>query len=423
MNKNSLILAILLILVVFLTISVVSAENTTDIYSANDNTTPSEITIKTTDTNKQIQTKINKLTDGDVLNFEKGKYRNISIYVNKSVTINGNGATLYGYDTPSADNTPKIVMDKTTDGGYAISNYATLYILKTDGLVLKDLNFVGGKNSAKTYSNCLVYNYFSNNTKVSNVTLSGSSWGIWFQNCNDGTIENNVVKNQKTTGIFNFQSPRTVIKNNTVINAKNHGIDVRHGVGPNVKILNNKIIGSKEGIYLLHSAKHVVTGNTIINCTLSSITCCGASHITIKNNKLYNSRIGILLGGGAPVGGTYTGYNNITIGKNDWKLDTLPMPPSFVFYVAEAKGDYASLDSMMGTYSDSSKTGITYVEYKGIEKPDDIVVNYKKLLKTTGNTVKITSGMKNAEIQKAINGMKNGDTLIFQKNAVFVLTM
>ncbi len=425
MNKKSLILSIILVLIVLISISAVSSANHTNTVSNNDATTYSEITVNTTDTNDQIQEKINILKDGDTLNFEKGDYKNISLYVNKSITINGNGATLYGYDTLSNKTIAPIIQNKTTEGGYAITNLATLYILKTNGLILKDINIIAGENSGtdkgsdSRYSNCVIYNYFSNNTKISNITVNGCSWGIWLQNCADTIIENNKVMNQGITGIFSFQSPRSIIRNNTVKNAKNHGIDVRHQAGPNAKVINNTVIGSKEGIYLLHSKGHVVTGNEIINCSLSSVTCCGASNINIYDNKFKNSRIGILLGGGAPVGGTYTGYNNITIGENEWKLDNLPMPPSFAFYVAEAKGDYASTSSMMGTYTDSGLSNVTYVEYSGIETPEEIIVDYNELLKPTGNNVTISSGMNNTEIQTVINAMSDGDTLIFQKDAVF----
>ncbi|MEE1335325.1 right-handed parallel beta-helix repeat-containing protein [Methanobrevibacter sp.] len=438
MDKKSLILTILLVLIVFLATNAISAEDTSNIDNnasdilelSEDNNIAAgkEVTIETTDNNNHIQEKINSLEDGDTLNFQKGDYHDICIYINKSVTINGNGATLYGYDNPSNDNIPDIIMNKTTEGGYAITNKATLYILKTNNLVLNDINFVAGANSGTAtptgtddpkYTNCVIYNYFSNHTTISNITIDGCSWGIWFQNCDDGTIENNTIRNQFITGILNFQSKRTMIRNNTIINAKNHGIDVRHGVGPNVKVLNNTVIGSKEGIYLLHSPKHVVTGNTIINCTVSSITCCGASHITIKDNKLYNSRIGILLGGGAPQGGAYTGYNNITIGTNEWKIDELPFPPSFQYYVAEAKADYASMDSMMGTHTDSSLSNVTYVEYSEIPIPGPIIIDYDTILKPTGDEVLITSGMTNEEIQNKINNMKDGDTLIFEKNAIF----
>ncbi|WP_405304929.1 right-handed parallel beta-helix repeat-containing protein, partial [Methanobrevibacter sp.] len=439
MNKKSLILAILLVLMVFLSASAVCAEDTNSVDNIITDTQGTEITVQTTDTNDQIQEKINSLKDGDTLSFEKGDYKDICLYVNgTSITINGNGATLYGLNNLTSKDLgeykddvyipgriPEIISNKTTQGGYGIANPATLYILKTNNLVIKDLNIVAGANSGTDkgadtlrYSNCLVYNYQSKNTQIINSTFDGSTWGIYYFQSTAGLIERNTVKNQGVTGIFNFQTPNTTIRSNTVINAKNHGIDVRHMVGPNVKVLDNKIVGSKEGIYLLHSGKHTVTGNTIINCSLSSITCCGANNILIENNTLQNSRIGVLLSGSAPVGGSYVGYTNITIGTNTWKLDTLPFPPSFTFYVAEAKSDYSTVESMMGTHSDSLY-GDTYSEYTGITEPSPIVIDYDTILKPTSTTKTITSGMTSAQIQETINSMNDGDTLIFEKNAVF----
>lgn len=435
--KKSLILAILLVLTVFLTASAISAEDISNVDDANNNTLEisedndiaigSEVTVETTDTNDQIQEKINSLNDGDTLNFQKGTYENISLYVNKSITINGNGATLKGYDTLSNTTINPIIFNKTTEGGYAITNLATLYILQTNGLVLKDISIVAGahsgidkavKDGKAPYSNTIIYNYKSNNTIIANTTIDGCSWGIWLQNCQDTLIENNTVKNQGITGIFSFQSPRSKIRNNNVTNAKNHGIDVRHQLGPNAQVINNTVIGSKEGIYLLHSKGHVVTGNTIVNCSISSVTCCGASNVNIYDNKLYYSRIGVLLGGGAPVGGTYTGYNNITIGANEWKIDELPFPPSFQYYVAEAKADYSSIDSMMGTHTDSTLSDVTYIEYTEIPAPEPIVVDYDTLLKVTGTNKTIAAGMTSAQIQEVINSLNDGDTLIFDKNIV-----
>ena len=104
MNKKSLILAVLLVLTVFLATSAISAEdasnidnNDSDILEVsedNDIAAGSEVTVETTDTNDQIQAKINSLNDGDTLNFQKGDYHDICIYINKSVTINGNESTV-----------------------------------------------------------------------------------------------------------------------------------------------------------------------------------------------------------------------------------------------------------------------------------------------------------------------------------------
>ena len=425
MDRKHYILAISLFLIVFLCSSVSFAQdNTTDMPTvpknndmtilnegdSNVNQTHSQHTITVGSDSATIQNEINSMNDGDILNFETGTYNDICIYVNKSITINGNGAELVGYDTPSKDNTPDIIYNDTDKGGYAIANFATLYVVKADNVVISGLKITGGANSAATYSNALVYAMNSNNLTFKNNVLYGSSWGLYFQSCADGHVTNNTIKNQKTTGFLNFGSARTVIANNTVINATNHGIDVRHGTGPDVQVINNTVIGSKEGIYLMHSAGHTAANNTLINCTISSITCYGSSNVKLSGNKMQKSRIGILLGGG---------YTNITVGENTFALDNLPYPPTFVYYVAEAKSEYQSAEDIMGTYSDSSNTVDNYVAFTGIETPKYIAISYDDILAKTGTEYVVPEGATNEEIQTIINGMTDGDTLSFTANAVY----
>ena len=185
---------------------------------------------------------------------------------------------------------------------------------------------------------------------------------------------------------------------------------MRHGTGPNVKVINNTIIASKEGIYLMHSKGHYVSGNKLINNTISSISCYGSSLITLVNNTLIKSRIGILLGGG---------YSNITVGKNDFSLDNLPYPPTFVYYVAEAKSDYQSATEIVGTYSDSSTYENTYTQTVNIATPKMISIDYTVILNQNGNIYNVTNGMTSAQIQGLIDSMHNGDTLSFERNAIF----
>ena len=422
MNKKSLILAILLIFVVIISSSSVFAENVnTDdnlqqnddiaiITQSSDDKLSSEQTIVAGSNSTAIQEKINSLSDGDTLNFEAGEYKDICIYINKNITVNGNGAKLIGYDNPSQNNTPEIIYKTTEENGYAIGNLATLYIVKTNGVTINGLTIVGGANSSSTYSNALVYAMNSNNLTFKNNTLDGSSWGLYLQFCNDDTITENTIKNQKVTGILNFGSPRTTIEKNTIINAKNHGIDVRHGTGPNVKVIDNTVIGSKEGIYLMHSKGHTAADNTLINCSISSITCYGSSNIELKGNKMQKSRIGVLLGGG---------YSNITVGENTFALDNLPYPPTFVYYVAEAKVNYQSATDIMGTHSDSSTNAPNYVAFTGIDEPEKVSIDYSTILAKTGTEYTVPEGTSGSDIQKMIDGMKDGDSLSFAKNAVY----
>ena len=375
MNKKVLILSIFISLIVILSSGSVFAEDISNANSddsasspiANDAvygeiTTSSNYTVHTGSNSSTIQNIINSMHDGDVLNFEKGEYKDICIYIDKNITVNGNGAQLIGYQTPGINNTniPDIVKNTTKTGGYGISNFATVYILKTSNVKLNGLTMVSLNST--TYSNAVLYDYQSKNLEIINNTIIGSSWGIYLQTCVNTTINQNTIKNQATTGILNFGSAKSIIKNNKITNAVNHGIDIRHGTGPNVTVFNNTVIGSKEGIYLMHSSGHKVYNNTIIKCTLSSITAYGSGNEAIFNNTLSGSRIGIIVGGG---------YYNVTIGSNNYNLDRLPFPPSFPYYIVQADNKYQTPDKAQGTYYDSAK------EPKAVIIVDDIIMYYK----------------------------------------------
>ena len=440
MKIKSLIMTILLLLIVILSSNSAFAENITDLNDnilqesdnietisqsdeliisqsdeanpiiANGTSEPKIETVSAGSDNTAIQEKIDGLSDGDTLNFENGTYTDICLVVNKSITINGNGAVLVGYDTPSKTNTPQIIYSPTSENGYGISNFATLFIVNTHDVVLNGLTFIGGGNSGTNIVDALVYVKNTKNILIDNNIFDGSCTGVYLVQSHDGIISNNNIKNQASTGILNFQSARTLIENNTITNAKNHGIDVRHNIGPNAKVINNTVIGSKEGIYLMHSSGHIAANNTLINCTISSISCYGSWNINIYNNKLKQSRIGVLLGGE---------YKNIIIGENDYQLYDLPLPPIFAYYVAQARQDYQSAENIMGTYTDLIKSNVTYSEFREIASPGEIVVDYDKILNQTGTVRYVTAGMTSSDIQSIIDDMADGDTLSFEANANF----
>ncbi|MBQ6099063.1 MAG: right-handed parallel beta-helix repeat-containing protein [Methanobrevibacter sp.] len=415
MNKKRFIMAILLVSIVCFASSAVFAEDASDmqdnnILAVDETPTASHHTISPGATSDDIQNTINGMKDGDVLDFKNGTYSDICIYVNKSITINGNGAKLVGYDNPSINNTPSIITNTSAKGGYGISNLATLYVVRANNVTINGLNIVGGANSSSGYSNTLVFASYANNLTFINNELDGSSWGLYLQYSHDGKITDNLIQNQAVTGLINFGSARTLIERNKVVNAKNHGIDVRHGTGPNVQVLNNTVIGSQEGIYLMHSAGHTAAFNKLINCSISSVSCCGSSNIEIYNNTFQKSRIGILFN---------SGYRNITVGPNTYNLNNLPYPPTFVYYIAEAQSDYNGAEAMMGTHSDSSSYSPAYKAYKEIPTPKDINIDYTKILSETGTTYNVPEDMTSADIQKMMEGMKDGDTLKFAKNAVY----
>ena len=422
MNKKGLFITTLLVFAIVLGSSVAFAEDTSDIaindelgltensdiiQSTEDSKLSSSYDIKANSDSATIQNTINNMSDGDTLNFEEGTYNDICIYVDKSITINGNGATLIGYENPNENTTPDKVITPTQAGGYGIGNYATLYIMNTTNVAISGLTIVG-QNAA--YGQAAVYATQAKNLTIEKSVVTGGYWGIYLNSCADGSITGNTVQNQEAIGIINFGSAKTLIANNKVINAKNHGIDARHGTGPNVQIINNTVIASKEGIYLMHSKGHTATGNTIINCTTSSITCYGSGQITISNNTMKKSRIGILLGGG---------YYDINIEENTYALDNLPFPPTFVYYVAQADSTHQSAASIVGTYTDSSSTDVPYTSDAEIAVPVKVNPDYAAIVNPTGTTYNVTSGMTASEIQSIIDSMADGDTLSFEANAVY----
>jgi parallel beta-helix repeat protein len=422
MNKKGIMLSILLAFIVILSSGSVFAEdvNTTSDDSVSsqitndavygNETSSSTYTIPTGSNSSTIQNTINSMKDGDVLNFEKGEYKDICIYIDKNITVNGNGAELIGYQTPGINNTniPEIVKNTTEAGGYGITNFATVYILKTNNVNLNGLTMVGLNST--TYSNAVLYAYQTKNLELFNNTVEGSSWGIYLQTCANTIVNQNTVRNQATTGIMNFGSSKSIIKNNKVTNAINHGIDVRHSTGQNVQVFNNTVVGAKEGIYLMHSGGHSVYDNTLINCTISSITCYGSYNINIYNNTMFKSRMGVLLG---------SGFSNITIGENNYNLANLPYPPTFVYYVGIADSAYQSVQSVSGTYSDISTYSPAYTNKTDIKTPEDIVIDYDKILKPTGTTYTVPVGTSSEDIQKMIGSMNDGDTLSFEKNGIY----
>ena len=296
---------------------------------------------------------IDSMSDGDSLVFAKDAvYNDICIYTDKNIKIFGNNATLIGFNNIDLSNVPEKIRKATNESGYAIAYRAVLYVVNSTGVVVSDLNIKAqypGFNPTKVTANTNEYKTVgifatgNKNMVITGCDVSGASWGIFGEYSSNSIISKNTIHDIYTTGIMNFGSPNAIIVENTITNAANHGIDTRHGTGPNVTIAFNDISGAKEGIYLMHSKGHTVYNNTVKNCKISGITAYGSGNEAIFNNTIAGSRIGILLGGG---------YYNVTIGANKYSLDSLPFPPTFVTYLARADSKYQSASNVVRTFSD-----------------------------------------------------------------------
>ena len=419
MNKKILLIATL-VLVTILSFGAVSAADdiaiddfdSSDagdavIADVDDSEPAASIEIDNTMTNDEIQEKFDNLEDNTIINFAPGEYNDVNLKIDKqktveiddvdeegnpikknvtekitlnNLTINGNGATLIGQPP----------MTNYYDGIFEVAN--------VNGFTLNGFNFIcKGVTQAnmKTPSCLIIFN--TTNGIIENNNISGGRFGLYlgskFTNPNyDAIVRYNTVTDVSDMGIISFGSARSHIYNNTIINPKNHGIDLRHGTGPDCIVENNTIYGAREGIYLMHSAGHKALNNTLNNCDIG-ITCYGSSNIFCDGNIFANqTKIGFLLA---------SGYSNIEIGENnDYSgLVFVPMPPTFTYNIVKANSDYVSLTS--GTFSQTEATNTTYVQVYfavGDEetmdpleiKADTTTIITEELLKLNDNiTVKI----------------------------------
>lgn len=385
MNKRILLFVALVVMTV-VSIGGVSAADDIDDVVADDE--PTTININSTMTNDEIQAKLDaELTDGAVVNFEAGEYNDIKLKVAKNeeyqeeVTTEENVTEEVEVDgelqnVTTLKNVTKNVTKTRTNtlnniiingngavlkGSPGMSNYydGIFEIADVNGFTLSGFNFIcEGVTQAniKTPSCVIIFN--TTNGTIENNNISGGRFGLYvgskFTNPNyDTIVRYNTVTGVSDMGIISFGSARSHIYNNTIINPANHGIDVRHGSGPNCVVENNTVIGAREGIYLMHSAGHTAINNTLSYCDIG-ITCYGSSNIFCDENKFINStKIGFLLA---------SGYTNITIGENnDFSgLVFVPMPPTFTYNIVKANADYVSLTS--GTFSQTEATNTTYVQ-------------------------------------------------------------
>ena len=427
MNKKILIATLVLFLVI--SIGSVSAnediadnpvlQDTTDNDDVVSDTTTSDTTTKSFENNKKpvstesqtididinmdndaIQSKLNALTDDSVVNFAEGEYTGIKLMVTnqtpntrlKNIIFNGNGAILRGTLTTNQNT-------NYYDGIFEIQN--------VDGFTLTGFNFIAeGVTQAtmKTPSCVIIYN--TTNGEIRNNTFSGGRFGLYVGSKFDGPNKNTLIINNTVTGvtdmgIISFGSPNSKIINNTIINPANHGIDVRHGSGPDCLVQGNTIIGAKEGIYLMHSGGHTAVDNILNNCEIG-ITCYGSSNIFCDNNAFTNkTKIGYLLS---------SGYSNITIGENnDYSgLVFIPMPPTFQYYVVKADSTY-----------NNNKSGVFS---QHIIVDSEITANDLTTLTKTSNIISVTlkddegEVIMNKEITVSINGETS--TVITDANGV-----
>ena len=127
------------------------------------------------------------------------------------------------------------------------------------------------------------------NSEVSNYDLSGGSLGVQLYDCENITISNNTIIDNKAGGIrFDYNCINNTIFNNTIDSyAENQGIYFQSSCNDN-NISENKIIGNFYGIYFrINCDNNDIINNTIIQNQAFGIYFWG----THDNNRIINNTI------------------------------------------------------------------------------------------------------------------------------------
>lgn len=277
--------------------------------------------------NDDIQSRFDNANDGDTFEFSDGEYTNVSLVVDKKLTIiSKNNSVIYSSNDLS-DKAKSLGISKTF-GFYFTSNGAGsvlsgitiiasdsdygIIVNNADNVQIKDNKVVGGINSI------LVMN--SNNINISRNDLSKAIGdGLQLKNIKNSLIEKNNISYNKKSGILTNNMHYCNITNNTIHHNDLNGITVNNVSSHNL-INYNTVYENTNGIYINStSAYDEVKSNSITDSRKDPRSVMGG----------FETGNGFLLGSGFKSSGksmlkvnyNYLAHNEFYQAKNYWEND------------------------------------------------------------------------------------------------------
>lgn len=311
MNKKTLSISILLILLITVSISAVSAQN-------------NETLIKETGDTTFIQDAIDKASDGDTINLGENKAYNLSadsVNINKKVTIKGNNVTI----TASSSR-----------GALSIRSASDVTVEGITFLNPVDLPTYGGKLDGKA-----IYVQGSENIKISNCKFINYAYGVEMYTTRNAEVTNSYF-NGATTSVSGMAGTGTKA--------------IQLMGSEHINIANNTFDGQiYDSLSIAATSGYVnIENNTFINNTFA-IFYGGAS---TEGNKIKNNRFitcGIInetYSYNYTVGGkTYSG--NATIDIEDLPVIGLQKASSYIEIIGN---EFTVKDNTRIIYSEAENT-------------------------------------------------------------------
>jgi len=231
------------------------------------------------DNNTKIQSVIDNAASGDIIEFSKGTYNDISLKINKSITLKGNNSTLNGV---SGDPT-KMIMD--------ISNSDVPFETQKINISSFIINCKGPYNALVAESGSKIYNLNFEYLKinVNSVDMDG--------------IRTKFVDgfNVKFCEIYNARRAINVLGGSNMLIAGNNFHDIYEdvlsisGSANDILIQGNTFNRSLIGVYFGGGVSHInIIGNNFINNSAQAVSLIkAADNVNISNNNFLSNSIAI----------------------------------------------------------------------------------------------------------------------------------
>jgi parallel beta-helix repeat protein len=237
-----------------------------------------------------IQAAINAANNGDTIYVWAGTY-NENIFVNKRVSIIGNGSSFSIISGSPISDTVKISVDNVNISGLTIKKSSR----SDDGIEMSFADYCRIENCVIQNQNYGIRLMQSHSNQLINNTLkSNTFYGFYLLLSNSNKIIDNVCE-WSDKGVYISSSNNNYLRNNTLKRSDYRGIDISNSIGNKIENCNTSNNG-EDGIYLSAADKTIIMNNTCLSNSESDIYLGGCKSNTILNNTMATN--GLYLTGG-----------------------------------------------------------------------------------------------------------------------------
>lgn len=222
------------------------------------------INIEEGQNNEGIQNLIDNAQSGDIIQFHNSTYNEISLIIDKNLTLKGNGASILTNNSQGVIHQNQVRNE--VNGEYTFGFYFTKNSI---GSIFEGFNIFSNSD----------YAIIADSTTI---TLSSNN-----------ISENTTNENQK--GIILFENNKnSEIQNTKVINSKGNGIEIKNSI--NILLFSNNIVNClKSGVFIYNSSDLKLEKNIIIDNLIHGIEISLSNKTFIINNTVENNYDGISL--------------------------------------------------------------------------------------------------------------------------------